>query len=449
MARHHYRGAGLVDGRRRRHAARSGGAPAPWEPSDAQPDGYDIHFFYGDSLVNGITVSSGATFQRGGGDVDAARAHAAIGVDGTRAANGSQSLGAIVSDTTPVYGESALDGDRLTLAEFVGRAYLDETPANRRSLVVVAGRAGWVLDGADETSLRHGGAKYLSAVTLFNTALANAKAAFPGSRVRSVTIATGTNDANSGTFDAGELASLESEKRQLVTGFRTDINEGSELPIFFFGPTWNGGLDPDREAIRAIYAAIQGDTDNIHIVDMAEFPASADNNHPDTSALRSFGPVVAGDIAASPEPQKLQPFALGSVTAADLDTDYESDPAMVRGIGIGETASLTVTGGETAVARVDDPDSFGAFSSAAKTVQWGDWIKVRRHSHPTDEGALTIATATLTGPVDSQQGTFTVTTAAAGTDFVTPVNWGGSDFVIANDNGLARFGGDGMIQGTY
>lgn len=394
----------------------------PFEGVPAQPDGYDITFFYGDSLVNKGTPGPGSTdYPRGVNDVDRAGAYQGTGPD---AGNFGVAQGIITSDITPIIGNHGDGIDRVKLAEPWVRDYLDVNgAANRRSLVSVHGRSGQASTITPAT-LAFGNLYYNQAVSAFNAIIAAAKAEFPGSRPKGIVLSPFSNDiTNISDLDPAVLqAALEA----LIDGFRSDLTEGSELAIQFYGPNPNG--TGDFNDCRTALAAIVATYDNVEIIDVSSALYAGDGVHPDYDDDIAASLVGTAQLAAMDEPQKVAPFTIAQVNGAAVSTVTESAPVMVRGIGVGVAATLTITGGETAVAPVDDPTNFGAYSSASKAVQWGDMFKARQTSSAS-EGTTTAVPVTITGPVDFQTANFNVVTAGGQTTNVRPAI---SEFVLAN-----------------
>lgn len=397
------------------------------------PDGYDLILTYGDSLQAGVTYgnnSDPATYDRDVTDVDLAGAYQFTGPD---AAFNSITAGIITDDTTPVWGNGPNVGEKLTLSEYLVRAYKGELAANREALVVNMARGGTSLtDGASTASgtIAVGGARYNEAITQFNTALAAAKNEYPGSRIRAIVISAGSNDANS---PAGplNLATFQGAFEAVIDGFRSEVDECSEAPVFIYGPVSGpGGADMTtvRTAITNLAAAM---TD---VYSFVPADSGSDNLHPSRDALFADGATIAGLIPTTPEPELVAPFTIASASEVALDSDIDSDEFMVRGIGEGVSATLTVTGGETSV-------NGGGYSSSAKTVNWGDMVSVRVHSS-NDEGEQTQGTATVTGPGvgNAESATFTVTTEATGTEYTRMRSTFAPGFILTNDQVRAASG---------
>jgi hypothetical protein len=101
-------------------------------------------------------------------------------------------------------------------------------------------------------------------------------------------------------------------------------------------------------------------------------------------------------------------FAFTDLTGAVKNTVYESDPITLDGTTPGEDIPLTISNGEYAVAEIEDGTGvFGAWSSAARNVQDGDIIKLRKTSSNTE---LTAVAVVLT--IGGVSATWTITTQA-------------------------------------
>jgi hypothetical protein len=124
-------------------------------------------------------------------------------------------------------------------------------------------------------------------------------------------------------------------------------------------------------------------------------PVDEDDETPDPGEGPDEEPIVLDLVP--------EPFAFADLSVSAKSTVYESDVIVVDGTTPGEPVTMTITGGEYAIGVLGG--TFGAWASAATTVQDGDIVKLRTTSAAVELTAVPVV-LTIGGVSD----TWTVTT---------------------------------------
>lgn len=363
------------------------GTPAPTPTPTPQPSppttGDDVFVAITDSLGPGTILEADRDPV-----LDAATANTRHYVlDFTR-----PDYGSIAEYTLPIWFNQLPGGEAyISPFESVVRRYQAITSAwGRGSAVMPTGRAGAALFKTPTAEPDFDpflvGGHLANARNNHNNGFGLLKVTRPHSRVRGVLICLNSN-GNDVEYDhtenrAGWIA--------LIDYIRANFDGISdETPFALAGPC---GAFTEAGLYRDDIAYVATQRTNCYVVQ-----APGTQLHPFQADNRTWGVDLADAFYAAPEPATVDDFAIAPVNGAAVDTDIDSAAVMVM-VGYNVAVTASISGGEFSI-------DGGAFSSASRTVYWGNEIVVRKRS---SASVSTTVTATLT--IGTKSADFSVTT---------------------------------------
>lgn len=400
------------------------GTPSPAPTPTPPPAGFDAFTYMGDSLIPG----------RGNFEADRDPVLDAPVADTVQYVNHSSQgdYQQLRFDTSPTWypdgnGYDTTPTGRVSVNEAVERSYQALTASwNRGVAAIPCGVGGSALLHASSNDWDPAtpGTYLVNAKNAHNAAYALLRDAEPGSRMRAIVMDLTSNDVNGGGYNS---TNIRAAWLGLIDYVRANFDGVDDETIIVIGGPCAAGASFDTA--RADIDFIVTQRVNCIAVHPPHPTADPANLHSTPPELRIWGANIAAAVYAAAEPESVEQFSITGQSGVAVNTPITSEAVMVRGIGYGKSATLTVSGGEVSV-------NGGAFSSSSQTVHWGDLFETKVQSSASNSTDAT-ATVTITGPLgggDAKSAMFTVTTISAGTTNVVSAGAGGRF-----DNGLVRF----------